>query len=83
MFEENERCPRWDAEVWINRLVAKALNDADVTFYDELDSLAKMELVADVEDKLNINIDLSYTDKSMTFQQFKGGIMEMYKKVYS
>ena len=58
MFEDNERDPMWDARVKIVRKTREATAEMGVASYDELDSLSRMELVADLEDELQINIPL-------------------------
>lgn len=59
LFEDNERDPMWDAHTKIVRKTQEAATEMGVASYDELDSLSRMELVADLEDELQINIPLN------------------------
>jgi len=58
MFEDNERDPMWDAHTKIVRKTREVAAEMGVASYSELDSLSRMELIADLEDKLQINIPL-------------------------
>ena len=78
-----ERDPIWDAEIDINRVILKALDDHSATFLDELDSLARMDLLGDLEDKLSISLPLDLIDPPITIRGLKAAIMEIYKKEWN
>ena len=78
-----ERDPIWDAEIDINRVILRALDDHSVTFFDELDSLARMDLLAAIEDKLSISLPLTIIDLPVTIRQVKLAIMKIYKQEWN
>jgi len=51
----------------------------DVEYYDDLDSLMKMDLIVEVEECLDINIPLSIFDQELTRKQFIDACLEVYE----
>ena len=78
-----ERDPIWDAEIDINRVILRALDDHSVTFFDELDSLARMDLLADIEDRLSISLPLTIIDLPVTIRQVKLAILAIYQQEWN
>ena len=58
-------------------------NPECATFLDELDSLARMDLLGALEDKLSISLPLDLIDPPITIRGLKAAIMEIYKKEWN
>jgi acyl carrier protein len=63
----------------IKEIIDSMMDYFDVDDFDDLDSLMQMDLLAEVEECLDINIPMSFLDKEMNRKEFTLGVLAIYE----
>ena len=58
MFEADERDPSWDCMVDIRRAVRTDMEEGGYDKWEDVDSLGKLEILAGVEEQMDVNIPM-------------------------
>ena len=70
MFEADEREERWDTLVYIKRGVQKDMKESGYESWEDIDSLGKLEILAGVEEQMDINIPIDAVEHVRSLDEF-------------
>jgi acyl carrier protein len=70
MFEADERDEWWDLLVYIKRGVQKDMKESGYESWEDIDSLGKLEILAGVEEQMDINIPIDAVEDVHSLDEF-------------
>ena len=70
MFEADERDPSWDCMADIRRAVGMDMNEGGYDKWEDVDSLGKLEILAGVEEQMDINIPIDAVEHVRSVDEF-------------
>jgi acyl carrier protein len=70
MFEADERDPSWDCMVDIRRAVQMDMKEGGYESWEDIDSLGKLEILAGVEEQMDVNIPMDAVGHVRSVDEF-------------
>ena len=70
MFEADERDERWDHLVYTKRGIQKNMKEGGYGSWEDIDSLGKLEILAGVEEQMDINIPIDAVEHVHSLDEF-------------
>ena len=70
MFEADERDPCWDCMIDIRRIVRCDMEVGGYKSWEDVDSLGKLEILAGVEDQMDVSIPIDAVENVSSVEEF-------------